>query len=70
VYKERQAYQINRTTVEIAETKFNGVPMRTICVEHEDPVLVISTVRELGAAGFENINYINAMKTAVGMAKV
>jgi len=70
VYKERQAYEINGTVVEIAETKFNGVPMRTICVEHADPALVISTVRELGAAGFENINYINAMKTAVGMAKV
>jgi len=70
VLKERQAYEINGTVTEIAETKFNGVPMRTICVEHEDPALVIATVRELGAAGFENINYINAMKTAVGMAKV
>jgi len=70
VLKERQAYDINGTVTEIAETKFNGVPMRTICVEHEDPALVIATVRELGCAGFENINYINAMKTAVGMAKV
>ena len=69
VHKERQAYEINGTTVEIAETQFNGVPMRTICVEHVDPALVIATVRELGLAGFENINYINAMKTAVGMAK-
>ncbi|MCL2498786.1 MAG: hypothetical protein FWE90_00440 [Defluviitaleaceae bacterium] len=67
VEKERHAYKINGTTVEIAETKFNGVPMRTICVEHTDPALVISTVRELGADGFENINYINAMKTAVGL---
>jgi len=70
VLKERQAYEINGTVAEIAETKFNGVPMRTICVEHEDPALVIATVRELGAIGFENINYINAMKTAVGIAKV
>ena len=69
VYKERQAYEINQATVEIAETKFNGVPMRTICVEHADPANVIATVRELGLEGFENINYINAMKTAVGMGK-
>jgi len=68
VYKERHAYEINQATVEIAETKFNGVPMRTICVEHIDPENVIATVRELGLEGFENINYINAMKTAVGMA--
>jgi len=67
VYKERQAYEINQATVEIAETKFNGVPMRTVCVEHTDPANVIATVRELGLAGYENINYINAMKTAVGM---
>ncbi|MCL2410746.1 MAG: hypothetical protein FWC97_03800 [Treponema sp.] len=69
VEKERQAYDINGTVVEIAETKFNGVPMRTICVEHADPDLVISTVRELGLVDLENINYINAMKTAVGMGK-
>ena len=67
VEKERHAYKINGTTVEIAETKFNGVPMRTICVEHTDPALVMQTVRELGAEGFENINYINAMKKAVGV---
>jgi len=67
VYKERQAYEINQATVEIAETKFNGVPMRTVCVEHADPANVIATVRELDLAGFENINYINAMKTAVGL---
>ena len=69
VYKERQAYEINQATVEIAQTTFNGVPMRTICVEHADPINVITTVRELGLDCFENINYINAMKTAVGMGK-
>jgi len=68
VEKERHAYKINDTTVEIAETKFNGVPMRTICVEHTDPALVMATVRELGADGFKNINYINAMKSAVGIS--
>lgn len=67
VEKERHAYKINGATVEIAETKFNGVPMRTVCVEHTDPALVIATVRELEADGFENINYINAMKKAVGL---
>jgi len=67
VEKERHAYKINGTTVEIAETKFNGVPQRTLCVEHTDPALVIATVRELGADGFKNINYINAMKSAVGI---
>lgn len=67
VYKERSIYVINEAIVEIAETTFNGVPMRTICVEHTDPENVINVVRMLGAEHFENINYIQAMKKAVGI---
>ncbi len=67
VYKERSIYVINMAIVEIAETTFNGVATRTVCVEHEDPANVIKTVRELGLEGFPNINYIKAMKQAVGM---
>ncbi len=67
VYKERSIYVINEAIVEIAETKFNGVPMRTICVEHTDPENVINVVRMLEADKFENINYIQAMKKAVGI---
>ncbi len=67
VYKERSIYVINMAIVEIAETTFNGVANRTVCVEHEDPTNVIKTVRELGLEGFPNINYIKAMKQAVGM---
>lgn len=67
VYKERSIYVINLAIVEIAETTFNGVPMRTICVEHEDPNNVINTVRQLSLDRFKNINYIRAMKMAVGM---
>lgn len=67
VEKERHIYTIEEATVEIAETKFNGVPMRTACVEHIDPALVISLVKKLGLVDFKNINYINAMKMAVGL---
>ena len=67
VYKERSIYTINEAVVEIAETKFNGVPMRTVCVEHIDPANVIGVVRSLEAENFENINYIQAMKKAVGL---
>lgn len=69
VIKDRSIYKINQAIVEIAEASFNGVPMRTICVEHEDPVNVINTVRELGLEHFDNINYLRAMKMAVGMEK-
>lgn len=67
VYKERSIYSIRETTVEIAETTFNGKANRTICVEHIDPALVIDVVRELGLEDQPNINYLKAMKEAVGM---
>ena len=67
VYKERSIYTIDEATVEIAETKFNGIPNRTICVEHIDSALVMKVVKELGVEGCPNINYLKAMKQAVGM---
>lgn len=67
VSKERFIYTINMAIVEIANVAFNGVPTRTVCVEHADPEVVMKTVRELGLEGFVNINYIQAMKKAVGM---
>jgi len=67
VEKERTIFSINEATVEIAETRFNGVPGRTVCVEHIDPDNVMKTVRELGLEGLPNVNYINAMKKAVGL---
>ena len=67
VYKERSIYTIEGTTVEIAETKFNGVANRTICVEHIDPELVMKVVRDLGVEKLPNINYLKAMKQAVGL---
>lgn len=69
VEKVRHICKIEDTTVEIAETQFNGVPNRTICVEHIDPELVMKVVRELGVEALPNINYLKAMKMAVGMEK-
>ena len=68
VGKTRHIYVINGAIVEIAETDFDGVVLQTICVEHEDPDLVMKTVRQLGMEDLPNINYIQAMKKTVGMA--
>ncbi|HOA15379.1 MAG TPA: hypothetical protein PLT03_03355 [Bacillota bacterium] len=67
VKKERYGYTINDATVEFALTWFNGVPLKTFCVEHADPDLVVRTVKELGLFGYPNINYIKAMKKTVGL---
>jgi exopolyphosphatase / guanosine-5'-triphosphate,3'-diphosphate pyrophosphatase len=68
VIKERHGFTIDGCIVEIAEVAFDGMPFRTVAVEQEDPQLVIGTVRALRLDHFENINYLRAMKSAVGMA--
>ena len=44
------------------------MPFHTVAVEQEDPRLVIGTVRALKLDLLENINYLRAMKSAVGMS--
>ena len=69
VKKSREIFKPEGATAEIAETVFNGRPWRTICVEHEDPALVMKIVKELGLEGKPNINYIQAMKKSVGLSR-
>jgi exopolyphosphatase/guanosine-5'-triphosphate,3'-diphosphate pyrophosphatase len=68
VVKERHGFMIDGCIVEIAEVAFDGLPCRTVAVEQEDPGLVIATVRALQLDRYENINYLRAMKRAVGMS--
>jgi exopolyphosphatase/guanosine-5'-triphosphate,3'-diphosphate pyrophosphatase len=67
VYKERHGFTINNCIVEIANLQFDNEPVRTVAVEHEDPVLVYETVKMLGLDGFENINYLKALKKFAGI---
>jgi hypothetical protein len=70
VVKKRHGFMIREAIVEVAEVTFNGVPLKTAAVEHIDPALVIELARELGLDAFPNVNYIKAMKRAVGMEVV
>ncbi len=67
VTKVRHIYNINECIVEIAEVTGDGKPTRTVAVEQEDPKKVVETVEQLGLKGFENVNYIKALKRLVGM---
>lgn len=67
VEKERYGFMINECIVEIADLKFDGKPVRTVAVEMEDPDKVMATVKELWLDGFENVNYLKALKRFVGM---
>ena len=67
VFKNRHGYKINETIVELAYLKFDGKPINTVAVEHEDPARVYETVKMLKLDKFENINYLRALKNSVGM---
>jgi len=67
VEKERHGFMINGCIVEIADLKFDGAPIRTVAVEMEDPAAVIRAVRDLGLGGFENVNYLKALKRFAGL---
>ena len=62
VEKKRYGYLIDDAIVEIAEVKFDDIPIKTIAVEHANPELVVKTVKKLGLDKYENVNYIKAMK--------
>lgn len=70
VVKKRHGFMIRDAIVEVADVTFDGVPLKTAAVEHIDPALVMEIVRELGLDAFTNMNYIKAMKKAVGMEVV
>ena len=66
VGKERFGFTVDGCIVELANLTFDGTPIRTAAVEHEDPALVIATVRKLGLDRFSNTNYIKALKRFAG----
>lgn len=70
VFKNRTGYMIDDCIVEIANLRFNETAIRTIAVEMADPDLVMKTVNSLGLGGFENINYVDALKRFAGMPTV
>jgi exopolyphosphatase / guanosine-5'-triphosphate,3'-diphosphate pyrophosphatase len=67
VHKTRTGYTINGCIAEIAEVTADGKKTRTVAIESEDPVRVITTVRELGLDRFENINYLRGLKSLANM---
>ncbi len=67
VTKNRNGFMIREVIVEVAEVTFDGKAFKTAAAEHIDPALVMEVARELGLDELPNVNYIKAMKKAVGM---
>ena len=62
VDKSRRLYDVDGCIVEVADLKIEGKSIMTVAVELEDPDKVRETMKMLGLAGLENINYVTAIK--------
>jgi ribosomal protein L30/L7E len=58
---------VNNTICEYGECLFNGARVVTINSESTEVEDIKKTVREIGLAGVENINYLQAIKRVIGM---
>ncbi|MCU0611779.1 MAG: hypothetical protein MUE60_08335 [Candidatus Eisenbacteria bacterium] len=66
VTKQRTCHSVNGCKAEIADLTVDGIPIRTVAVEHESPKLVTLTVHMLGLEGRENVNYVRGLKRLMG----
>jgi hypothetical protein len=62
VDKSRRLYDVDGCIVEVADLDIEGKSIMTVAVELEDPDKVRETMKMLGLAGLENINYVTAIK--------
>jgi len=67
VEKHRFGYMVNNTLCEVANVLINGAQVITINSESTEIEDIKQTLRDLGLAGVENINYLQAIKRVIGM---
>lgn len=67
VFKRRFGFTINGCIAELAEIYINGARIMTASVESEDVDAVLKAKEMVGLAGYENVNYVLAIKRIIGM---
>ncbi len=67
VNKERYGYMVNNTICEYGLVWINGAQVVTINSESTEVEDIKKTIKEIGLAGVENINYLQAIKRVIGM---
>ncbi len=67
VHKQRFGYMVNDTICEYGEVLINGARVVTINSESTEVADILKTVKDVGLAGVENINYLQAIKRVIGM---
>ncbi|MET0697207.1 MAG: Ppx/GppA family phosphatase [Acidimicrobiia bacterium] len=61
IHKRRVRYTLDGCMAEVTELLVDGVPMRTIAIEAEDPDKVIAAVNAAGMQSLVNHNFVRAM---------
>jgi len=67
VHKQRFGYMVNNTLCETANVLINGAKVVSINSESTEIEDIKSTMNDVGIEGFENINYLQAIKRVIGM---
>jgi hypothetical protein len=69
VAKRRFGYSINDCMAEYAEITINGKEVQTLSIESHEPEKILETMKMFGMEGMENISYVKAIKSALGLRK-
>jgi hypothetical protein len=69
VEKTRYGFLVDGVICEYAEVWFNGALLESACCESEDYTAVAKAVEVLELSAFEHVNYLEAAKRVVGMAR-
>ncbi len=67
VHKQRWGYMVNDTICEVGNVLVNGAKIVTINSESTEVADIQKTIADVGLAGVENINYLQAIKRVIGM---
>ncbi|MDB9822302.1 hypothetical protein OAC89_01200 [Deltaproteobacteria bacterium] len=67
VFKRRFGYIINGCASEIAELLINGAAIKTVALESANVEAALKAKEMLGLQGYENVNYLVAIKRILGM---
>lgn len=66
VLKQRFGYMVNDTICEVGNVLINGASVATINSESTEVADILKTMKDVGIDGYENINYLQAIKRVIG----
>ena len=67
VFKRRFAFTINDCIAELGDVYVNGARIRTANLESVDVEAILEGMQMVGLEGYQNINYLMAIKRVIGM---